>query len=401
MSTPQPTTPPAVAPRIGSIDVYRGIVMFLLGLRLLEFDEVAPHFPDSAVWRFLGYHSTHIPWVGCSLNDLIHPSFAFLTGASLVFSVSSRKKQGQSQWHVILHALWRSVALIFLGIFLRSVDRDITHWTFDETLTQTGMGYMAVFALAYCTPRTRWIWFSLILIGYWLLYALYPVMPPHASPMDFNTPEGWQHDFNGFFAHWNHNRNVGWSFDRWLLNEFPRERPYVGYLGGYTTLNFIPTICTMILGLTAGTWLKQANKQGLSPVKTLVIAGAASLAFSFILHFGGICPIVKRLWTPAWVFFSGGCSLLILAGLYQIIDIKQWRRWSFAFVVLGMNSLVFYVMRHTLDIWFSENLRKHFGTRVFDAFGPELRPVTIGAVTFVVFWLLTLWMYRRKIFIRL
>ncbi len=375
--------------------------MFLLGLRLLEFDEVAPHFPNSAVWQFLGYHSTHIPWVGCSLNDLIHPSFAFLTGASLVFSVSARAKKGQSQWHMTLHALWRAVALILLGIFLRSVDRDITHWTFDETLTQTGMGYMAVFALAYCSTRTRWIWFALILIAYWLFYVCFPMMPPHGQPMDFNTPEGWRHDFSGFFAHWNHNHNAGWSFDRWLLNQFPRERPYVGYLGGYTTLNFIPTIATMILGLMSGTWLKQAVREGANPVKRLAIAGVACLAFSLVLHYGGICPIVKRLWTPAWVFFSGGCSFLILAALYQIIDVKQWRRWSFPFVVLGVNSLAIYVMRHTLDVWFSETLQKHFGTQVFQVFGAELQPVMIGAITFLIFWLVLLWMYRRKIFIRL
>jgi predicted acyltransferase len=390
-------TPPATAPRIGSLDVYRGIVMFLLGLRLLEVDEVAVHFPDSAIWQFLGHHSSHIPWVGCSLNDLIHPSFAFLTGASLVFSVSARSRKGQSQWHMTVHALWRSVALIFLGIFLRSVDRDMTHWTFDETLTQTGLGYMAVYTLAYCSIRTRWIWFGLILTASWLLYACYPIMPPHANPVDFNTPEGWQHDFTGFFAHWNHNRNVGWSFDRWLLNQFPRESPYLGYLGGYTTLNFIPTIATMILGLMAGTWIKRGDQ----PARQLMVASVACLAFSFVLHFGGICPIVKRLWTPAWVFFSGGGCLLILAALYQIIDVRQWRRWSFPFLVVGVNSLAFYVMRHTLDIWFSETLQKHFGTHVFDVFGQELRPVTIGFCTFVAFWLVALWMYRRKIYIRL
>ena len=371
--------------------------MFLLGLRLLELDEVALHFPDSAVWQFLGHHSSHIPWVGCSLNDLIHPSFAFLTGASLVFSVSARSRKGQSQWHMTLHALWRSVALIFLGIFLRSVDWDMTNWTFDETLTQTGLGYMAVYALAYCGTRTRWTWFGIILTFSWLLYACYPIMPPHANPVDFNTPEGWQHDFTGFFAHWNHNRNVGWSFDRWLLNEFPRESPYLGYLGGYTTLNFIPTIATMILGLMAGTWIKRGDQ----PARQLMIASVACLAFSFVLHFGGICPIVKRLWTPAWVFFSGGGSLLILAALYQIIDVRQWRRWSFPFLVVGVNSLAFYVMRHTLDIWFPETLQKHFGTRVFDVFGQELRPVTLGFCTFVAFWLVALWMYRRKIYIRL
>lgn len=371
--------------------------MFLLGLRLLELDEVAPNFPDSIVWQFLGHHSSHIPWVGCSLNDLIHPSFAFLTGASMVFSVSSRKNKGQSQWHTTLHALWRSVALILLGIFLRSVDHDITHWTFDETLTQTGMGYMAVFALAYCTERTRWIWFSIILIGTWLIYALYPVIPPHADPQAFNTPEGWQHDFTGFYAHWNHNRNAGWSFDMWLLNKFPRERPYVGYLGGYSTLNFIPTIATITLGLMAGTWLKQGG----NPTRKLWVAGLSCLVFSLVLHFGGICPIVKRLWTPAWVFFSGGCSLLILSGLYQIVDVKQRRDWAFPFLVVGVNSLAFYVMRHTLDVWCSATLRQHFGTRIFQIFGPELQPVMIGACTFALFWLVAFWMYRRKIYIRL
>ena len=371
--------------------------MFLLGLRMLELDEVAVFFPHSAIWQFLGHHSSHIPWVGCSLNDLIHPSFAFLTGASLVFSVSSRAGKGQSRWHMTLHALWRSVALIFLGVFLRSVDHEITHWTFDETLTQTGLGYMAVFALAYCSTRTRWIWFAIILTASWLFYACHPIIPPHADPLDFNTPEGWQHDFTGFFAHWNHNRNAGWSFDLWLLNLFPREGPYVGYLGGYTTLNFIPTIGTMILGLMAGTWLKQTAR----PVQQLTLAGLACLAFSLLLHLGGICPIVKRLWTPAWVFFSGGCCLLILAALYQIIDVRQWRRWSFPFVVIGVNSLAMYLMRHTLSEWSSATLQQHFGPGVFQVFGPELQPVTIGICTFILFWLVLLWMYRRKIYIRL
>jgi heparan-alpha-glucosaminide N-acetyltransferase len=397
VSTQPPTTPPATTLRIGSLDVYRGIVMFLLGVRLLKLEEVAVHFPHSAIWQFLGYHSTHIPWVGCSLNDLIHPSFAFLTGASLVFSVSARKHKGQSHWHMTLHALWRAVALVLLGIFMRSLDRDVTHWTFDETLTQTGLGYMAVYALAYYGTRTRWIWFAVILIGYWLFYACFPLVPVHANPMDFNTPEGWQHDWTGFFAHWNHNRNAGWVFDRWLLNQFPRDAPYVGYLGGYTTLNFIPTIGTMILGLMAGTWLKQADQ----PVKRLALAGVACITFSFVLHFGGICPIVKRLWTPAWVFFSGGCCLLILSALYQIIDVKQWRRWSFVFVVIGVNSLAMYVMRHTLENWLDEELQKHFGPWVFQVFGAEVQPVMIGVCSLVLLWLILLWMYRRKVYIRL
>lgn len=402
MLPPPPLTNETKPARLASMDVYRGIVMFLIGLRLLELDEVAQHFPHSAVWQFLGFHSSHVPWVGCSLNDIIHPSFAFLTGASLVFSVSSRVAKGQPMRGLVLHALWRSVVLVLLGIFLRSQGRPMTNWTFDETLTQMGLGYVAVFALAFCRVRTRWIWFGVILAGYWLLYACWPLVPPHADPAAFNGPAGWSHDFTGFYAHWNHNRNAGWQIDQGLLNLFPRAQPYAGYAGGYTTLNFIPTIATMILGLMAGTWLKQGRGEGLAPwvLRRLVTAGALCLAAALALHFGGVCPIVKRLWTPAWVFLSGGLCFLILAAMYYIIDVRQWRRGAFLFVVIGMNPLAFYVMRHTLDLWLAETLQRHFGERVFLVFGAELKPVLVGACSLIILCAVVLWMHRRKIYLR-
>ncbi|MFO1486819.1 MAG: hypothetical protein U1F71_25895 [Verrucomicrobiaceae bacterium] len=383
--------------RLLSIDVYRGIVMFLVGMRLMELDEVALKFPDSAIWQFIGFHSSHVPWVGCSLNDLIHPSFAFLTGTSLVFSVSSRITKGQSKTAMTLHALWRSVALIFLGIFIRSLGRSMTNWTFDETLTQTGLGYMVVFALAFSGTKTRWFWCVAFLIAHWLIFALYPVLPPHADPDAFNVPEGWTHDSTGFFAHWNHNRNAGWSFDLWLLNEFPRARPYVGYLGGYTTLNVLSTIPTMILGLMAGTWLKQ-NTQ---PTKCLVVAGVSCIPLSLAMHFGGICPIIKHLWTPSWALFSGGCVFLVLAALHHIVDVRQWRRWTFPFVVVGMNSLAFYLMRHALEIPLAKGLKQHLGKEVFRILGRPLQPVLIGACSLTILWLIVFWMHRRKLYLRL
>lgn len=385
--------------RLASLDVYRGIVMFLVGMRLLELDEVAKHFPGSAVWQFLGYHSSHVPWVGCSLNDIIHPSFCFLTGVSLVFSVSGRMAKGQAMRDLVWHAVWRSFVLILLGIFLRSQGRPMTNWTFEETLTQTGLAYMPVFALAFCQARTRWIWFAVILSGHWLLYALSPLIPPHADPAAFNIPDGWSRDFTGFFAHWNHNRNVGWQADIWLLNQFPRPHPYVGYGGAYTTINFIPTIATMILGLTAGTWLKQSQQPGVV-TRRLIIAGVLGLLISALLHYGGICPLLKRLWTPTWVFFSGGFCLLILAVLYQIIDVRQWRRGTSLFLVIGMNSLAFYLMRHTLDLWLAENLQRHLGERLFLIFGPELKPVLLGSCSLLILCAIAVWMHRRKIYLR-
>ena len=50
------------------------------------------------------------------------------------------------------------------------------------------------------------------------------------------------------------------AFDSWFLNLFPRERPFVFNGGGYLTLNFVPSLATMIFGLLAGELLRAAPR---------------------------------------------------------------------------------------------------------------------------------------------
>src|SRR6516165_7945143 len=101
-----PSRPPG---RIGSVDAYRGFVMFLMMAEVLHLARMANTLPDSSVWEFLGYHQTHVEWVGCSLHDLIQPSFSFLVGVALPFSLASRAARGQSLGLMILHAAWRAL----------------------------------------------------------------------------------------------------------------------------------------------------------------------------------------------------------------------------------------------------------------------------------------------------
>src|SRR5689334_25442382 len=86
----------AAPPRLGSIDAYRGFVMFLMMAEILRLAAVAAKVPESGFWKFLAYHQTHVTWAGCSLHDLIQPSFSFLVGVSLPFSIASRMAKGQS-----------------------------------------------------------------------------------------------------------------------------------------------------------------------------------------------------------------------------------------------------------------------------------------------------------------
>src|SRR5437764_1609800 len=115
--------------RLISVDAYRGFVMLLMASEGLRIGEVAHSFPNSPVWQFLASQVDHVEWVGCSLWDLIQPSFTFLAGVALAFSYATRKARGQTWGQMLRHALIRSVALVLLGVFLPSVGTSQTYCT--------------------------------------------------------------------------------------------------------------------------------------------------------------------------------------------------------------------------------------------------------------------------------
>ncbi len=381
------------------MDAYRGFVMLLMMGEVVHFSRVAAARPDSGFWRFLAYHQTHVEWIGCSLHDLIQPSFTFLVGVALPFSLASRVARGQSRSHMILHAFWRALILILLGVFLRSIDRGQTYWTFEDTLTQIGLGYGLLFLLGLRPVREQWRALAVILIGYWLAFALYPLPAAGFDYATVGVPPGWPHLLTGFAGHWNKNSNLAWAFDTWFLNLFPRENPFAFNNGGYVTLSFIPTLGTMIFGLIAGGVIRSGRTPG-AKVRWLVTVGGLALLAGIALGWFGICPIVKRIWTPSWTLFSGGWCCLLLAAFYCIIDWRGWKGWAFPLVVIGMNSIAAYCIAHLFEGFIYKNLTTHLGSGVYGVPGQAYVPLVHGALVLFVMWLILLWMRRRKIFLR-
>ena len=136
-----------------AVDAYRGLVMLLMMGEVMRFAAVSRSFPNSLFWRILAYNQTHVQWAGVSLHDTIQPSFSFLVGVALPYSIHSRSSKGQSFKRQLAHTVWRSLILVFLGIFLRSTHNAQTNFTFEDTLTQIGLGYTFAFLLAYCRPK--------------------------------------------------------------------------------------------------------------------------------------------------------------------------------------------------------------------------------------------------------
>jgi predicted acyltransferase len=397
MSSPPPAQQAAPS-RIASVDVYRGFVMFLLLAEALQLNKVSKLNPENDFLKFLAFNQEHVNWRGCSLHDLIQPSFSFLVGVALPFSIAARRARGQAGWLTALHAFWRAAMLIFLGIFLRSVGEKQTNFTFVDTLTQIGLGYIFLYALGHVSLKKQWLALLLILIGYWAAFAFAPLPEPNfayksvAGLSELDRP-------TGFSAHWDKNTNPASSFDVWFLNLFPRQEPFTHNSGGYATLNFIPTLGTMILGLIAGGWLRAPTKPW-SKIGRFVATGVVLLLVGWGLDVTGICPSVKRIWTPAWVLFSGGWCFLLLALFSALLDTGLPDGWGFPLKVIGANSIAAYVMAHLIRRFIVQSFKTHFGADVF-SYWPNYEPLVSGFTVLVVYWLILFWLYRRKVFIKI
>ena len=396
---PPPLEEPRPATRVGAIDAYRGAVMLLMMAEVLEFAKVAAARPGSSTWSFLALHQTHVDWSGMSLHDMIQPSFSFLVGVALPFSLASRERRGGKPRGAIGKAAWRALVLILLGVFLRSVGKPATNWTFEDTLTQIGLGYLPLVLIGLAPVAWRYVAVVVLLVGYWGAFALWPAPGPEFDYAGVGVPADWPHHATGLASHWNKNSNLAMAFDRWFLNLFPRQTPFAFNRGGYATLSFIPTLATMVLGLLAGGWLIKAIPDWAKLLR-LALAGGVCLGLAWLGHHFGLDPIVKRIWTPGWALASGGVCFLALAVFYLTIDVPNAPGWSFPLRVVGMNSIAAYVIAHLTGDFLVSTFRTHLGDRAFRVFGAAYEPLLMGGVVLTSFWLILSWMDRRGLYLR-
>jgi predicted acyltransferase len=319
----------------------------------------------------------------------------FMVGVAIPYSYASRKARGDSDRRILAHTFLRALLLVLLGIFLTSAHEPRTAWIFPIVLCQIGLGYPFVALLRGRGSVVQLGALAAILAGSWALFALWPLP---GSDFDFAAVglEKWHDWLPGFFAHWDKNTNAAAAFDQWLLNLFPRDAEFRFNEGGYQTLNFVPSMATMLLGLLAGELLRGPRTKG-QKLGLLVAAGAVCLALG-LLAGQFACPLVKRIWTPSWALYSAGWTFGMLAGFFLVIDVWGWKRWAFPFVVVGMNSIAMYCLAQLSKGWIAGQFRIHLGPDIFAGlYGPIVQSV---AVLFVL-WLICFWMYRRGIFLRL
>ncbi|HRA89993.1 MAG TPA: hypothetical protein PK992_18035, partial [Planctomycetaceae bacterium] len=427
---------------------------------------------NHAWWEKLAFHFNHPDWRSsfdyCKVSfwDLIQPAFMFMVGVAMPFSYARRADHQHSFRRLAVHAMIRSVALVLIGVFLQSGSHAHTTWEFPNVLCQIGFGYFFAWILLNFKPVVQASALVVILIGYWALFFFNP--PPadydYAS-VSADAEKG--EVFTGRFAAWSKNANTAFYFDRWLLPKLrtvpdpdppvantktdaaadavsdktadtatnttgestedaatdapappagpgwfrrvflSNDEPWVPNRGGYATLNFVPSIGTTILGMLCGQLLLAVSLSHWKKLCILIVAAGVCLGLGVLVDIN-VCPIVKRIWTPSWVLFSGGYVIGMLALFYLLFDIAPLKRLAFPLVVVGMNSILIYMMGQTLGGWTKNSLIKvHFAGFIEVLFGPKaLDPdwyaqFTLSTGTFLVFWLFLYWLHRQKIYLRL
>lgn len=354
---------------------------------------------DSPFLQWLGFQTSHPQWIsqfhlfGFALWDMIQPAFMFIVGVSVPYSFSKRAALGQSRGRLVAHAWSRALFLILLGVFLSSASAKETNWIFVNVLCQIGLGYPFLLLLVGRGARVQVLTGIAVLALTWVAFALYPVPEANAAAAAAGTTGV----LPGFFGHWSIHTNVAAAFDGWFLNCFPRSEPFAGNSGGYTTLNFVPAFVTMLAGLLCGELLRREEVPPAQKVRRMLVAAVLMLGVAVLLGVT-ICPIVKRLWTPSWMLFSGAYGVLMLALFYLLIDLKGWQHWSFPLVVAGLNPLTLYVMGQLAKGWTLSQLKIHLPDGLFS--GPT-KPIMEAILPALVFWLVVWWMHRRKIYLRL
>jgi heparan-alpha-glucosaminide N-acetyltransferase len=388
--------------RLVSVDAYRGFVMLLMLAEVLRSCDVAAALGDSRFWTVVCQQQTHVAWTGSTLHDLIQPSFYFLVGLALLLSATRRRLLGVSVTDMSRHVMTRSLLLVALGIVIVSVDRWRWSWWFGDTLTQIGLAYPFVF-LVMRRPRRDWyLMGAAILFAYWLLFALFPLPPAAFDYASVNVSADWLklHGLTGFAAHWQKNSNPAWAFDYWFLNIFHAGPPYVGNPLGLTTLNFVPSIATMILGLIAGDVL-YSGRSNAGKVTWLSTAGISMICCGWLLGWLGICPVVKSIWTPSWVLFSGGWCFLILAAFQALGGITAFNRAALPLTVIGTNSLVAYSVAHLYPALAFGSLRHALGPDIFMRLGNAYEPAMYGLAVLGMYWFVLFLLNRARIFVRI
>ncbi|MBT9331596.1 acyltransferase family protein [Paracidobacterium acidisoli] len=370
----------ATSTRLVSLDVLRGITIALMIL----VNNSGPY----AWWPF-----RHSDWNGWTPTDLVFPTFLFLVGISIVFSTESRLSRGATKASLLSHNVRRFVVLFLLGLVVNG-------FPFFHLATLRIYGVLQRIAICFLIGSVLYLWdrqrisskITLIivaLLGYWILMRWVPVpgygMPVRDIPLL---------DKNG---------NLTAYIDRHI---FP-GRLYEGVRDPEGLLSDLPSMATLLLGMLTGIWLRTKRTLG-QKCAGMLASGVLCIVLGELWN--PWFPINKKLWTSSFVLFTAGVALVSLGLCYWAIEIKGWKKgWTFFWLVFGTNAITAYVISELLaaGLWaVRTGPHTSLDYSIYRHLYQPIHPPVIGSLCYSISFVLVCWipvvfLYRKKIFIKI
>jgi predicted acyltransferase len=359
--------------RVASIDFFRGMTMFLLAGESTHF---YTHLlkTDNPITRFIGMQFHHHEWHGLHFWDLIQPFFMFIVGVAIPFAVANRLKKGLTYRQITIHAIQRSLLLLFLGWALYFTAAGKLVFQFQNVLAQLSVTYLVAFLIMNKSYRFQIIFTLIILLLIDLAYRFFPV-------------EGFNHP-------WVKYENLG----AWFNNKIEG----VEKASEWATLNFVSTTAHTVWGAMCGKLL-MSDRSPDRKIKILIVAGAIALITGYALDLLNMTPIIKKIATVSFVFASGGWSILALCFSYWLIDVKKlFQKGAKFFTIVGMNCIFIYLF---FELGFtriiSDRMVNPFSNLFFSWSGEITTAIITSLITWLMLWYICYWLYKNKIFIKI
>jgi len=370
-----------LAQRYLSLDVLRGMTIALM---------IVVNTPGS--WEAVYAPFRHAAWHGFTITDLVFPTFLFVVGNAMSFSM---KKMEQQDEKVFLGKVLKRTALIFLiGLllncfpFVTRVNGELAIFDFASlrimgVLQRIALCYgIASLVIYYFKTRGAIVFSVLALLIYWALLYFFGDAP------DPYTLEG----------------NAALKFDQLLI---PDRNVYKGYgipFDPEGLLSTLPAIVNVIAGFLAGMFIQKKGNQ-LGTVRTLALAGVVLTALGLLWNV--FFPINKPIWTSSYVLYTVGLDLIILAVLMLVIEVANLKGWTYFFEVFGRNPLFIYILSGVIVRILSlirindQSLSGWIYQNVFASVWEAKNASLLFAVSYMlVLWGIGCWMDRKKLYVK-
>ncbi len=349
--------------RYPSLDVLRGLTVALM---------IVVNTPGS--WSHVYAPLLHAPWHGFTLTDWVFPSFLFVVGNALAFTLP--RYEGMGERAVLAKVGKRSAIIIGLGLLLCLLPRlggTLSEVRLPGVLQRIGLCFgIAALVLHYLGKRGALIFSVIALLGHWLVMVLFG---------DYSL-EG----------------NAGRAIDLWLFGPGHLYKGEGIAFDPEGLLGTLPATVNVIAGYFAGRYLREqgANTRSLS---MLVAAGAALSVLA--LCWTPLLPINKKLWTGSYVLLATGTALLVLALLAWTIEVRGVRSWTYFFEVFGKNTLFIYVLSQIVVIVLDKTSTYAPLAAALEPMGsPKSASLAFALLFMLACWLVGYWLDKRKIYFK-